>query len=65
MCKLIHLLWSDRTFFMVERNKHVKQFNLYLDEDKIIVRVASTMQTQPKKARNQHCYLRAKDTQNC
>ena len=29
------------------------------------VRVGSTMQTQPKKARIQYCYLRATDTQNC
>ena len=35
MCKFIHLIRSDRTF-MVKRSKHVKQFNLYLDEDKII-----------------------------
>ena len=29
------------------------------------VRVGSTMQTQPKKARIQYCYLRDTDTQNC
>ena len=29
------------------------------------VRVGSTMQTQPKKARIQYCYLHATDTQNC
>ena len=46
------ITWSNSTYILMRTRLFA-------------VRVGSTMQTQPKKAKIQYCYLRATDTQNC